>query len=164
MLRTLSKKWGNALCAVGINRYCNDIVLRTDIRVRLLHTMIRVGNLKESLDFYTRVLGMTLLRKKDYPSGKFTLAFVGYGDEADTAVIELTHNWEVSEYDMGDGVGHIALGVDDIYAACQLIKEAGAEVIREPGPMKHGGSIIAFVQDPDGYKICLLYTSPSPRD
>ena len=124
--------------------------------MRLLHTMLRVGNLETALDFYTRILGMNLLRRKDYPSGKFTLAFVGYGAEVDHTVIELTHNWETTEYNVGDGFGHIAIGVSDIYATCEIIREAGGEIVREPGPMKHGGSVIAFVKDPDGYKIELI--------
>ena len=124
--------------------------------MRLLHTMLRVGNLETALDFYTRILGMTLLRRKDYPTGKFTLAFVGYGEEVDHTVIELTHNWETTEYNVGDGFGHIAIGVSDIYATCEIIREAGGEIVREPGPMKHGGSVIAFVKDPDGYKIELI--------
>ena len=121
--------------------------------MQLLHTMIRVGDLDKSIDFYTKVLGMTLLRRKDYPDGKFTLAFVGYGDEANTAVIELTHNWETKRYDLGNGFGHLAIGLPDIYAACAAVKAKGGTVTREPGPMKFGGSEIAFVQDPDGYKI-----------
>lgn len=127
--------------------------------MRLLHTMLRVSNLEESLKFYCEVLGMTLLRQKDYPSGKFTLAFVGYGDEADHSVIELTHNWGVDTYDIGDGYGHIALGVDDIYGACDRIKAMGGNVVREPGPMKHGSTVIAFVQDPTGYKVELIQLS-----
>ena len=121
--------------------------------MRLLHTMIRVGDLKRSIDFYTGVLGMKLLRQKDYPDGKFTLAFVGYGDESDHAVIELTHNWETKSYDLGNGFGHIALGMPDVYKACEAVKAKGGKVTREPGPMKFGGSVIAFVEDPDGYKI-----------
>lgn len=124
--------------------------------MRILHTMLRVGNLERSLDFYTNVLGMKLLRKKDYPEGRFTLAFVGYGEESETAVIELTHNWDTEQYDLGNGYGHIALEVDDVYAACDRIKAQGGVITREPGPMKHGSSILAFVQDPDGYKIELL--------
>lgn len=124
--------------------------------MRLLHTMLRVGNLEESLNFYCEVLGMTLLRQKDYPGGKFTLAFVGYGDEADHSVIELTYNWGVDSYDLGDGYGHIALGVDDIYQTCEAIRERGGKVVREPGPMKHGSTVIAFVEDPTGYKIELI--------
>lgn len=124
--------------------------------MRLLHTMIRVGDLERSIDFYTRVLGMSLLRRKDYPTGKFTLAFVGYGDEADNAVIELTHNWGQTSYEVGDGFGHIALSAEDIYTTCDTIRESGGKICREPGPMKHGGSVIAFVKDPDGYKIELI--------
>lgn len=121
--------------------------------MRVLHTMLRVGNLDRSLDFYTNVLGMRVLRKKDYPDGKFTLAFVGYQDEADGAVLELTHNWETDHYDLGNAYGHIAIEVDDAYAACEKVKAKGGQVVREAGPMKHGTTVIAFVQDPDGYKI-----------
>lgn len=124
--------------------------------MRLLHTMLRVGNLEESLKFYTEVLGMKLLRQKDYPDGKFTLAFVGYGDESDNTVLELTYNWGVAEYNLGDAYGHIAIGVDDIYGTCEEIKARGGKVSREPGPMKHGSTVIAFVQDPDGYKVELI--------
>ena len=124
--------------------------------MRLLHTMLRVGDLERSLAFYTEVLKMSLLRRKDYPSGRFTLAFVGYGDEADNAVIELTHNWEQTSYEIGDGFGHIALSAEDIYGTCEKIRASGGEICREPGPMKHGGSVIAFVKDPDGYKIELI--------
>jgi len=124
--------------------------------MQLLHTMLRVGNLEESLKFYTEVLGMKLLRQKDYPDGKFTLAFVGYGDESDTTVLELTYNWGVTEYNLGDAYGHIAIGVDDIYGTCEEIKARGGKVSREPGPMKHGSTVIAFVQDPDGYKVELI--------
>lgn len=124
--------------------------------MRLLHTMLRVGNLDKSLDFYTRVLGMQLLRKNDYPEGKFTLAFVGYGAESEQAVIELTYNWGGDKYDLGNAYGHIALEVDDAYAACDKIREAGGKVVREAGPMKHGNTVIAFVDDPDGYKIELI--------
>lgn len=124
--------------------------------MRLLHTMLRVGDLEKSLQFYCDVLGMTLLRQKDYPGGKFTLAFVGYGDESDHTVLELTHNWGVESYDLGEGYGHIALGVDDIYKTCEEIKARGGQVIREPGPMKHGTTVIAFVGDPDGYKVELI--------
>ncbi|MBD2040049.1 lactoylglutathione lyase [Microcoleus sp. FACHB-672] len=127
--------------------------------MRLLHTMLRVGNLEKSLDFYCNVLGMKLLRQKDYPGGKFTLAFVGYGDESDTAVLELTHNWGVEQYNLGDAYGHIALGVDDIYATCEQIKAGGGKVTREPGPMKHGSTVIAFIEDPDGYKVELIQLS-----
>ena len=121
--------------------------------MRLLHTMLRVGDLDRSIDFYTNVLGMKLLRRKDYPDGKFTLAFVGYGDESDHTVIELTHNWETKSYELGNGFGHIAIGFPDIVAACAAVKAKGGKVTREPGPMKFGGSAIAFVEDPDGYKI-----------
>ncbi|MEZ2743158.1 lactoylglutathione lyase [Paenalcaligenes hominis] len=124
--------------------------------MRLLHTMLRVGNLQRSLDFYTNVLGMTLLRQKDYPDGKFTLAFVGYGDENDTTVLELTHNWDTESYDLGTGYGHIAIEVEDAYKACDTIKAKGGKVIREAGPMMHGTTVIAFVEDPDGYKIELI--------
>jgi lactoylglutathione lyase len=124
--------------------------------MRLLHTMLRVGNLEESLKFYCNVLGMKLLRQKDYPEGKFTLAFVGYGDESDHTVLELTYNWDVDKYDLGNAYGHIALGVDDIYATCEEIKKLGAKVVREPGPMKHGSTVIAFVEDPNGYKVELI--------
>ncbi len=124
--------------------------------MRLLHTMLRVGNLEKSLDFYTRVLGMHLLRKNDYPEGKFTLAFVGYGPEIEQAVIELTYNWGVDKYELGTGYGHIALEVEDAYAACDKIRDAGGKVVRDAGPMKHGSTVIAFVEDPDGYKIELI--------
>jgi lactoylglutathione lyase len=124
--------------------------------MRLLHTMLRVGNLDDSLKFYCDVLGMKLLRRKDYPGGEFTLAFVGYGEESDHSVLELTHNWGVDKYDLGDGYGHIALGVDDIYATCEAIGQLGGKVVREPGPMKHGSTVIAFVEDPDGYKVELI--------
>ena len=121
--------------------------------MRLLHTMIRVGDLDKSIAFYTGVLGMRLLKRKDYPDGKFTLAFVGYGDESDTAVIELTHNWDTRSYDLGNGFGHLAVSVPDAYKACDAVKAQGGKVTREAGPMKHGTTVIAFVEDPDGYKI-----------
>ena len=124
--------------------------------MRILHTMLRVGNLETSIKFYTEVLKMKLLRKSDYPGGKFTLAFVGYGDEAMDSVIELTHNWEIKTYDMGSAYGHIAIEVNNIYEVCEKIKEMGSKIIREPGPMKHGSTIIAFVEDPDKYKIELI--------
>ena len=127
--------------------------------MRLLHTMLRVGNLEASLKFYCEILGMKLLRQKDYPGGKFTLAFVGYGEESDHTVLELTHNWEVEKYNLGDAYGHIALGVDDIYKTCEEIKARGGKVVREPGPMKHGSTVIAFVEDPDGYKVELIQES-----
>ena len=121
--------------------------------MRLLHTMIRVGDLDRSIRFYTDVLGMRLLRRKDYPDGRFTLAFVGYGDEADHTVIELTHNWDTKSYDLGNGFGHLAVSVPDAAAACEAVKAKAGKVTRPAGPMKHGGSVIAFVEDPDGYKI-----------
>ena len=121
--------------------------------MRILHTMLRVGDLEKSIDFYTSVLGMKLLRRKDYPDGKFTLAFVGYQDEADGAVLELTYNWDTSRYDLGTGYGHIAIEVDNAYQACEEVKKRGGKVTREAGPMKHGATGIAFVEDPDGYKI-----------
>lgn len=126
--------------------------------MRLLHTMLRVANLDESLKFYCDVLGMKLLRQKDYPGGEFTLAFVGYGEEKDNAVLELTYNWGVYKYDVGDAYGHIAVGVDDIYAKCETIKKLGGKVVREAGPMKHGSTVIAFVEDPNGYKVELIQT------
>lgn len=124
--------------------------------MRILHTMLRVTDLEKSLDFYVRILGMRLLRKKDFPEGKFTLAFVGYGDESDSTVLELTYNWETHEYDLGNAYGHIAIEVGDIYKMCDDIREQGGKVIREPGPMKHGTTVLAFIEDPDGYKIELL--------
>lgn len=124
---------------------------------KFLHTMIRVKDLDKSIDFYTRHLGMKLIRKNDYPSGEFTLAFVGYGDETDNTVIELTHNWGQEEpYDLGSGFGHLALGVPDIYGTCEALGKEGVSIPRPPGPMKHGGSVIAFIEDPDGYKIELI--------
>lgn len=124
--------------------------------MRILHTMLRVGHLQRSIDFYTRVLGMTLLRKSENSEYKYTLAFVGYGDEKDEAVIELTYNWGVSEYELGSAYGHIALEADDIYATCEALRAAGAKITREPGPVKGGTTVIAFVEDPDGYKIELI--------
>jgi lactoylglutathione lyase len=124
--------------------------------MRVLHTMIRVGDLDRSIKFYTDVLGMKLLRRKDYPDGKFTLAFVGYGPETEHAVVELTYNWGTDKYDLGNAFGHIALEVDDAYKACEDIKKRGGKVTREAGPMKHGSTVIAFVEDPDGYKIELI--------
>lgn len=124
--------------------------------MRMLHTMLRIGNLDRSLAFYTELLGMRLLRKKDYPGGRFTLAFIGYGDEADHTVIELTHNWDTDHYDIGSGFGHVALGVPDIYKTCDELRAKGAKITREPGPMKHGTTEIAFIEDPDGYKIELI--------
>lgn len=124
--------------------------------MRMLHTMIRVGDLQKSIDFYTNVLGMKLLRQKDYPDGKFTLAFVGYGDESDNTVIELTHNWDTDSYDMGNGFGHLAIEVADVYKATDEIRQRGGKIIRDAGPMNAGTTIIAFVEDPDGYQIELL--------
>ena len=121
--------------------------------MRILHTMLRVGDLKRSIDFYTNVLGMQVLRQKDYPEGRFTLAFVGYGAEDREAVLELTHNWDTVKYDLGTGYGHVALEVDDAFKACDEVKRRGGRVTREAGPMKHGTTVIAFVEDPDGYKI-----------
>jgi lactoylglutathione lyase len=121
--------------------------------MRLLHTMIRVGDLDRSIAFYTNVLGMKELRRKDYPDGRFTLAFVGYGDEAEHTVLELTHNWDTSSYEIGTGFGHLAVAVPDAYKACEEVAAKGGKVTRPAGPMKHGGSVIAFVEDPDGYKI-----------
>ena len=124
--------------------------------MRILHTMLRVVDLEKSLAFYTGVLGMKLLRRTDYPEGKFTLAFVGFDDEAHSAVIELTHNWGVEKYELGNAFGHIAIEVADAYAACETIRQRGGRVVREAGPMKHGSTVIAFVEDPDGYKIELI--------
>ncbi|MGN4935605.1 lactoylglutathione lyase [Aeromonas rivipollensis] len=124
--------------------------------MRILHTMLRVGDLQRSIDFYTCVLGMTLLRKSENSEYKYTLAFVGYGDEKDEAVIELTYNWGVSEYELGSAYGHIALEADDIYGTCDALRAAGAKITREPGPVKGGTTVIAFVEDPDGYKIELI--------
>lgn len=124
--------------------------------MRILHTMLRVGNLERSIDFYTKVLGMKLLRQKDYPDGKFTLAFVGYGPETDNSVIELTYNWDTSQYELGNGYGHIALEVDDVYEACEDIRQRGGKIIRDAGPMNAGTTVIAFVEDPDGYPIELI--------
>jgi len=124
--------------------------------MRILHTMLRTGDLDRAIAFYTQVLGMRLLRRRDYPAGEFTLAFIGYGDEADQAAIELTYNWGVASYDLGSGFGHIAIEVDDVYAACAQIKDKGGTIVREAGPMNAGTTIIAFVQDPDGYLIELI--------
>lgn len=120
--------------------------------------MLRVGNLDASLKFYCEVLGMHLLRQKDYPAGEFTLAFVGYGDEADHSVLELTYNWGQEQYDLGSAYGHIAIGVEDIYATCAAIQARGGKVVRQPGPMQHGSTVIAFVEDPDGYRVELIQT------
>lgn len=124
--------------------------------MRLLHTMLRVGNLDRAIDFYTQVLGMRVLRRKDYPDGRFTLAFLGYVEESAGTVLELTHNWDTESYDLGTAYGHIAIEVEDAYEACRLIKEKGGRVVREAGPMKHGQTVIAFVEDPDGYKVELI--------
>ncbi len=124
--------------------------------MRILHTMLRVGNLERSLAFYQDVLGMRELSRKDYPEGRFTLAFVGYQSESESAVLELTHNWDSDHYDLGNAFGHIAIEVDNAYEACEQIKQKGGKVVREAGPMKHGNTVIAFVEDPDGYKIELI--------
>ena len=126
--------------------------------MRILHTMLRVGDLDRSLRFYCDVLGMRLLRRHDYPGGRFTLAFVGYGDEDRETVLELTHNWDTDRYQLGTGFGHVALGVDDIYRRCEELRQKGVRIVREPGPMKHGTTEIAFVEDPDGYRIELIQT------
>lgn len=124
--------------------------------MRILHTMLRVGDLDRSLAFYCDILGMRLLRREDFPGGRFTLAFVGFADEARAACLELTHNWDTAEYQLGTAYGHIALGVPDVYAACERVRAAGAKVVREPGPMLHGNAVLAFIEDPDGYRIELL--------
>ena len=128
--------------------------------MRILHTMLRVGDLQRSLNFYTQVLGMKLLRKNDYPEGRFTLAFVGYGEESATAVLELTHNWDTKSYDLWSGYGHVAIEVEDAYKACEEVRKRGGKVTREAGPMKHGTTVIAFVEDPDGYKLEFIQRSP----
>ncbi|MDP6183698.1 MAG: lactoylglutathione lyase [Gammaproteobacteria bacterium] len=127
--------------------------------MRLLHTMLRVRDLEASLEFYCKILGMKLLRKHEFPDGKFTLAFVGFGDENASSVLELTHNWEVDSYELGDAYGHIAIGVDDVYEACERVRELGGNVVREAGPMKGGTTVLAFVKDPDGYMVELLAAS-----
>jgi lactoylglutathione lyase len=127
-----------------------------ETNMRILHTMLRVGDLEKSVEFYTTVLGMKLLRQKDYPDGKFTLAFVGYGPESDNSVIELTYNWDTDHYDLGNGYGHVALEVNDVYQACDDIRQRGGKIIREAGPMNAGTTIIAFVEDPDGYPVELI--------
>jgi len=129
--------------------------------MQLLHTMIRVGDLNESLNFYCEKLGMKLLRKQDFPGGKFTLAFVGFGDEKDHTVVELTHNWDTKSYDLGTGFGHLAIGVPNAYKACQDLKAKGVKVVREAGPMAHGTTVIAFIEDPNGYKIELIEQKPA---
>lgn len=130
--------------------------------MRILHTMLRVGDLEKSIAFYTGVLGMRLLRRKDYPDGKFTLAFVGYDDESKAAVLELTHNWDTKAYELGNGFGHVAVEVDDAAAACARVTSLGGKVTRPAGPMKHGTTVIAFVEDPDGYKIEFIEKKPVP--
>lgn len=127
--------------------------------MRLLHTMLRVKNLDESLKFYCEGLGMQLLRRKEYPAGEFTLAFVGYGPESETAVLELTYNWGKTEYELGTGFGHVAIGVENIYALCDTLRQRGISIVREPGPMKHSTTVIAFLEDPNGYKIELIEKS-----
>jgi len=124
--------------------------------MRLLHTMLRVGDLNKSINFYTEVLGMELLRQKEFPDGRFTLAFLGYGPESNNTALELTHNWDTDTYDLGNAYGHIAIQVDDVYQACEAIRNKGGTITREPGPMKHGSTILAFCRDPDGYSIELL--------
>ncbi|APR77534.1 Lactoylglutathione lyase [Minicystis rosea] len=131
--------------------------------MRILHTMLRVGDLERSIAFYREVLGMQLFSRKDYPDGRFTLAFLGYAANPEQAEIELTHNWGVEQYEIGTAYGHIAIGVDDIYAVCDRIRAAGGKITREPGPMKHGTTVIAFVQDPDGYKVELIEESSRTR-
>jgi lactoylglutathione lyase len=126
--------------------------------MRILHTMLRVNDLDGSIKFYCEVLGMKLLRKREYPSGRFTLAFVGYGSESEDAVLELTYNWDTHQYDLGNAFGHVAIGVDDIYKTCDELRARGAKIVREPGPMKHGATEIAFIEDPNGYKLELVQT------
>jgi lactoylglutathione lyase len=129
--------------------------------MRIMHTMIRVGDLERSIDFYINVLGMKLLRRADYPGGRFTNAFVGYDDESRSAVLELTHNWDTKSYDLGTGYGHVAIQVNDAREACEAVRARGGKVAREAGPMKHGTTMIAFVEDPDGYKIEFIERSPA---
>ena len=124
--------------------------------MRIIHTMLRVTDLERSLAFYTEVMGMRLLRRQDYPAGRFTLAFIGYAEEADSAVIELTHNWDTDHYELGNGFGHIAISVDDIHQTCEQVRARGGVITREPGPMKHGHTVIAFIRDPDGYALELI--------
>lgn len=130
--------------------------------MRMMHTMLRVTDLDRALGFYVDVLDMKLIRRKDYPEGRFTLAFVGYGDESASTVLELTHNWDTSAYELGSAYGHIAIGVDDVYQTCDRIRERGGKIVREAGPMKGGRTVIAFVEDPDGYKVELLQDEPNP--
>jgi lactoylglutathione lyase len=132
--------------------------------MRILHTMLRVGDLERAIRFYTEAVGMKLLSRKDYPDGRFTLAFLGFASNPDQAELELTHNWGVDRYDLGTGFGHIAIGVTDIHAACDRIRQAGGTVTREPGPMKHGTTVLAFVVDPDGYKVELIEEGSRERD
>jgi lactoylglutathione lyase len=132
--------------------------------MQILHTMLRVGDLERSIHFYCEVLGMQLISRKEFPDGKFTLAFVGYGKNPEHAELELTYNWGVGSYELGTAYGHIALGVDDIHSACERIRAAGGKIVREPGPMKHGTTVIAFVQDPDGYKIELIESRSRSRN
>ena len=129
--------------------------------MRLLHTMLRTGNLEKSIAFYTEILGMTLLRQKEYPEGKFTLAFLGYGDEKENTALELTYNWDTESYDIGNAFGHLAIEVDDVYQAADKIKAQGGKILREAGPMNAGKTIIAFVEDPDGYEIELIGKKPA---
>lgn len=130
--------------------------------MRMMHTMLRVTNLDRALQFYCDVLGMKLIRRKDYAEGRFTLAFVGYGDERDSTVVELTHNWDTDQYEMGGAYGHIAIGVVDVYATCDAIRSRGGKIVREAGPMKGGKTVLAFVEDPDGYKVEILQDEPNP--
>lgn len=130
--------------------------------MRMMHTMLRVTNLDRALAFYCDVMDMKLIRRKDYPEGRFTLAFVGYGDERDATVLELTHNWDTKAYEMGGAYGHIAIGVDDVYATCERVRARGGKIVREAGPMKGGRTVLAFVEDPDGYKVELLQDEPTP--
>jgi len=131
--------------------------------MKILHTMIRVNDLDESVKFYCDLLKMKLLRKKEYPTGRFTLAFVGYDSEDERSVVELTYNWDTHRYDLGNAFGHIAIGVDDIYKTCEELRDQGGKIVREPGPMKHGATVIAFIEDPNGYKIELIQTSPDSQ-
>lgn len=124
--------------------------------MRMLHVMIRVSDLERSVDFYTKILDMKMLKRKDFKEGEFTLVFLGYDNESNATVLELTYNWSTKEYDMGNAFGHIAIGVEDVYETCEEIKKNGGKVVREPGPMKHGSTVLAFIEDPDGYKIELL--------
>ncbi len=130
--------------------------------MRMMHTMLRVTNLDRALAFYCDVLGMKLLRRKDYPDGRFTLAFVGFGDESESTVLELTHNWDSDKYELGSAYGHIAVGVDDVYATCERIRARGGKIVREAGPMKGGRTVLAFVEDPDGYRVEILQDEPHP--